>query len=149
MNAGELSLRSATAKDAAAIKGLIHRVHINPWDLDWRRFLVAVDGRGLLIGCGQLKPHGRDIVELASLAVEPQYRNRGVARRLIDALIAQAPRPVYLTCRSSLGPMYAKWGFTELAVPEMPRYFQRIARLMSMAAGLARLPEGLLVMVLK
>jgi amino-acid N-acetyltransferase len=149
MTANGILLRPATAQDAASIRSLIHRVHINPWNLDWRRFLVAVNETGRLIGCGQLKPHGRGIVELASIAVEPQYRDQGIARRIIDALIARAPRPLYLTCRSSLGPLYAKWGFRELAAAEMPGYFRRLARAMSIAAGLLRLQERLLVMVLQ
>ena len=149
MRAAGLSLRPATADDAASIRSLIHRVQINPWGLDWRRFLVAVDDAGRLIGCGQLKPHGPGVVELASIAVEQDYRDRGIARRIIDALIAQAPRPLYLTCRSSLGRMYSKWGFREMSLPEMPGYFQRLARVMSVASRLARMQDHLLVMVLQ
>lgn len=143
------SLRPATAKEAASIRTLIRRVQINPWGLDWHRFLVAVDENGRLVGCGQLKPHGPAIIELASIAVEPEFRDRGVARRIIDALIAQAQRPLYLTCRSSLGPLYAKWGFREMTLPEMPRYFQRLARMMSLVSAMARMEEHLLVMVLQ
>jgi N-acetylglutamate synthase-like GNAT family acetyltransferase len=148
-SAVRIHLRPATAADAPAIRSLIHRVQINPWGLDWHHFLVAVDGSDALVGCGQLKPHGRSIVELASIAVEQDYRDRGIARRIIDALIAQAPRPLFLTCRSSLGPLYAKWGFREMSLPEMPRYFQRLAGLTSLLSKLARMDERLLVMVLK
>jgi amino-acid N-acetyltransferase len=149
MNAAGFSLRPATSGDAAAIRSLIHRVQINPWGLDWRRFLVAVDQDDRLIGCGQLKPHGHGIIELASIAVEPEFRDRGVARRMINALIAQAPRPLYLTCRSSLGPMYAKWGFREMDLAEMPKYYQRLARLMSVVTSVASMQDRLLVMVLQ
>ncbi len=149
MRAGDFSLRPATSNDAAAIRALIHRVQINPWGLDWHRFLVAVDEGGRLIGCGQLKPHGQGVIELASIAVEQDYRDRGIARRIIDALIAQAPRPLYLTCRSSIGPMYAKWGFRPMELPEMPPYFQRLARVMSVVSGMARMEDHLLVMVLQ
>lgn len=143
------SLRPATAQDAAAIKSLIHRVRINPYGLDWRRFLVAVDRHGQMIGCGQLKPHARDVVELASIAVLDEYRGRGVARALIERLIAEGPRPLYLTCRSGLGPMYEKWGFRPMQMEEMPRYFKRLARIMSAVMGVFRDGERLLVMVLK
>jgi N-acetylglutamate synthase-like GNAT family acetyltransferase len=142
-------LRPATAKDADSIYSLIHRVKINPWGLDWRRFLVAVDAHDRLVGCGQLKPHGSEIIELASIAVEPEFRHKGVARLLIDALIAQAPRPLYLTCRSSLAPLYAKWAFREMALPEMPPYFQRLARAMAVITAMARMGDHLSVMVLK
>ena len=149
MNKGDFSLRPATVHDAPSIRSLIHRVQINPWSLDWRRFLVAVDDGGRLIGCGQLKPHGPGVIELASIAVEQDYRDRGIARRIIDALIGLAPRPLYLTCRSSLGPMYAKWGFRAMSIAEMPGYYQRLARVMSVVTGVARMRDRLLVMVLQ
>ena len=63
------SLRPARETESAQIKALNHLVGINPMDLDWKRFVVAVNDRDEMIGCGQLKPHGKDILELASLAV--------------------------------------------------------------------------------
>ena len=43
MHNSEVILRPATAADFPAIRALIRRVRINPYGLDWRRFLVAVD----------------------------------------------------------------------------------------------------------
>lgn len=149
MHSPEVILRPATAADFPSIRGLIRRVHINPYGLDWRRFLVAVDTEGRLLACGQLKPHGHDVVELASIAVEAKHRGRGFARLIIERLMAEGPRPLYLTCRSSLGPMYEKWGFQELPRAEMPRYFQRLARVMSAVTGIFPVGERLLVMVLQ
>ena len=51
------TLRSATAADFPAIRKLIWQVGINPIGLDWRRFVLAVDEEGRLLGCGQIKPH--------------------------------------------------------------------------------------------
>ncbi len=142
------SLRAATAEDFPVIRDLIHRVRINPMGLDWRHFVVAVDGSGRLLGCGQLKPHGRDIAELASIAVEPEDRHHGVARAIIEHLIARAPRPLYLTCRSNLGQFYEKWGFRSIDVDEMPPYFRRLSRLASFIFALSVRDGGLLVMKL-
>ncbi|HUH96011.1 MAG TPA: GNAT family N-acetyltransferase [Anaerolineales bacterium] len=125
----DFRLLPATADDAPFIKDLIHRAGINPMDLDWHRFVIAVDPSGGMLGCGQLKPHGRAVVELASIAVEPQYRHQGIARAIIEHLIARAPRPLYLTCRSRLGPFYEQWGFRAVGPAEMPPYFRRLARL--------------------
>jgi N-acetylglutamate synthase-like GNAT family acetyltransferase len=149
MQSPEVTLRPAAAADFASIRSLIRRVHINPTGLDWRRFIVAVDSEGTLLACGQLKTHGQDVVELASIAVESGHRGRGLARLIIERLIADGPRPLYLTCRSSLGPMYMKWGFRELEMSEMPRYFQRLARVMSAITGIFPVGERLLVMVLQ
>ena len=143
------SLRSAQKTDASQIKELIHFVGINPMDLDWKRFIVAVNDRDEMIGCGQLKHHGKDILELASLAVYPEHRGKGVARALIEDLLKDSPRPLYLMCESSVGALYEKFGFREISYEEMPRYFQRISKLAGLVTALARREERLLVMKLK
>jgi N-acetylglutamate synthase-like GNAT family acetyltransferase len=118
-------------------------------DLDWRRFVVAVNEREEMIGCGQLKPHGKDILELASLAVYPEYQGQGVGRAIIEYLLNDSPRPLYLMCESSVGPLYEKFGFRVISYEDMPRYFQRISRLARLATALARREERLLVMKLQ
>ena len=143
------SLRPAREAESVQIKKLIHLVGINPMDLDWKRFVVAVNDRDEMIGCGQLKPHGKDILELASLAVYPEYRGQGVARALIEYLLKESPHPLYLMCESSLGPLYERFGFRGISYEEMPRYFQRISKLAGLVTSLARREEYLLVMKLQ
>ncbi len=113
-------------------------------DLDWHRFVVAVDGSGRMRGCGQLKPHGRDIIELASIAVEPEDRGKGIARAVIEHLIERSPHPLYLMCRSSLGPFYEKWEFHSIGLDEMPTYFRRLVRLSSLF-----MPKGESLLVMR
>ena len=145
----DFELRPANAADSPAISRLIRQVRINPTGLDWRRFVVAVDADGTLLGCGQLKPHGGGIMELASIAVVPTQRQRGFARLIIERLLVLAPRPLYLTCRSSLGTFYMKWGFRLLEHAEMPAYYRRLTSVMSFVGKLFMPDERLLVMVLK
>jgi len=142
----DFTLRPATEDDFPLIKDLIHRVGINPMDLDWHRFVIAVDGSSRMLGCGQLKPHGKDVIELASIAVEPAYQHQGIARVIIEHLIAQGPRPLYLTCRSRLGSFYEKWGFRSIESKEMPAYFRRLSRLVNTLG--AFMNEKMLVMKL-
>jgi N-acetylglutamate synthase-like GNAT family acetyltransferase len=142
-------LRPAREAESARIRDLIRFVGINPTGLDWKRFVVAVDERDEMIGCGQIKPHGTEILELASIAVSPEHRGRGVARAVIEYLLANSPRPLYLMCESSLGPLYEKFGFRGIIYDEMPRYFQRISKLAGMLASLSRRNERLLVMKLQ
>jgi amino-acid N-acetyltransferase len=142
-------LRPARESDSRQIKDLIHLVGINPMGLDWRRFIVAVDPTDRLIGTGQLKPHGKDLLELSSIAVMPDQRGRGIARAIIERLMREGPRPLYLTCVSSMGPLYEKFGFVSLTYDEMPRYFQRLSRLANVMMSFAKEGRYLLVMKLK
>jgi N-acetylglutamate synthase-like GNAT family acetyltransferase len=143
------TLRPARETDDAAIKHLIHSSGINPMGLDWRRFTVAVDDRDQVIATGQIKPHGKDVLELASIAVVPEYQGQGLARAIIEHLLKDSPRPLYLTCISALGPLYEKFGFTAVDYADMPRYFQRISKLAGLVFLLANQGEHLLVMKLQ
>lgn len=143
------SIRPARETDASQIQDLIHLVGINPMGLDWRRFVLAVDERDETIGCGQLKPHGKDVLELASIAVYPEHQAKGVARAIIEHLLKDSPRPLYLMCQSSLGSFYEKFGFQGISYEEMPRYFQRMSKLVGLVTTLARREERLLIMKLK
>jgi N-acetylglutamate synthase-like GNAT family acetyltransferase len=144
----EFFLRPATEADFPEIKALIRQVRINPTGLDWRRFTVAVNGFGQMIASAQLKPIPGGLTELASLAVRPAYRHQGVARALIEHLLAEAPRPVYLTCRSGLGKLYEKFGFRVLEAKETPLYYRRLQRLAGIFMGMTRRSERLFVMKL-
>jgi len=136
------NLRPARKSDSTVIKKLIRDVGINPMGLDWRRFILAVDAQDQVIGTGQIKPHPGDIFELASIAVIPEHRGKGIARAIIENLLKDSPRPMYLTCRSRLEPFYAKFGFQSITYEQMPRYYQRISKLADVFTAVARLGEG-------
>ncbi len=140
------SLRRASAVDATMIRQIIARVGNNPMALDWQRFTLAIDQEGKVIGCGQVKPHQDGTCELASIAVLPEWRGRGVARRIIEHLLSENPARLYLTCRDELGPMYAKFGFEVVEYAQMPPYFKRISRLVRLFNRLSHRSHRLLVM---
>jgi N-acetylglutamate synthase-like GNAT family acetyltransferase len=139
-------IRPATSQDQAAIRSLVLKSNINPTGLDWRRFVVVVIQEGNVIGCGQIKPHRDGSQELASLAVDAEWRGLGVARAILEHLIASKEGPIYLMCRSSLGPLYEKFGFEHVDHPQMPKYFQRISRLSSIIEILRKEGQTLLIM---
>ena len=143
------TLRPAREAETRVIKDLIHLVRINPMGVDWKRFVVAVNPQDEIIGIGQLKPHGREILELASIAVHPEYRSQGIARAIIEYLLKEGPRPLYLMCESSNGPLYEKFGFRAIPYDEMPRYFQRISKLAGLASTLSHSDEHILIMKLQ
>lgn len=140
------SLRPATDKDAPDIRSLVYQAHLNPTNLDWRRFIVAVDAQGVVIGCGQIKPHKDDIREMASLVVSPHWRGQGVGKAIIGYLLAHNPGELYLMCRSGLGEYYNKFGFRKVPEAQLPKYFWRIMRMYKFLTKLSAREESLLVM---
>jgi N-acetylglutamate synthase-like GNAT family acetyltransferase len=145
----EYTVRPANSEDYPVIRSLIHAVRINPIGLDWWRFLVAVTPQGNLIGCGQIKPHTDKSREMASIAVQQDARGQGVARAVIEGLLALEPeRPLYLMCRSRLKLFYVKFGFHAIRMEEMPLYFRRISRVERIFNSKAQPDERLLVMCL-
>lgn len=126
----DFRLRPALQSDSEAIRQIIRQTRLNPMGLDWRRFVIAETPDGDFVGCGQIKPHRGKILELASLAVAEAYRGQGVARLLIQRLLAdETARPIYLTCRSELGVFYERFGFRALGLAEMPPYYRWLSRL--------------------
>ena len=141
-------LRRAAEGDFPAIHRLIDKVQINPSELDWHRFIGAYDASGKLLGCGQLKPHGPAIVELASIAVEPEARHQGIASAIIEFLLKESPRPVYLVCMPEMGSFYEKWGFRALERGAVPPYYRRLLKLAAVYFKVEPDELGMLVMKL-
>jgi len=114
-------------------------------DLNWKHFIVAETSEGVFVGCAQLKPHKDQSIELASLAVDDAFRGQGVARALIEQLVTQSPRPLYLMCRPELSGFYERFGFRVIGVEEMTAYYRRILRVIKVFVFLTR-RKGPLIM---
>jgi N-acetylglutamate synthase-like GNAT family acetyltransferase len=128
-NSSFVRIRRAQALDQTSIRALICKARINPLGLHWRRFKVAVDQGGNVIGCGQIKKHRDGSRELASIAVARSWRNKGIASSLIHRLLSTEMNPVWLMCRSELMPFYEKFNFrVVLKIEDMPPYFQRVMK---------------------
>lgn len=132
----EYELRRATQADSPAIQALIRRVGINPRDLDWRRFWIAVDAGDRLLGCGQIKPHSDGSFELASIAVQPEAQGIGIGQAVVTKLLEDSPRPLYLMCRARMEPFYLRFGFREALPAEIPPSLQWTGRVFSILKGL-------------
>lgn len=143
-------LRPATRADQARIVAHIRAARINPLALKWSHFVLAVDeASGALVGTGQIKSHGDGSRELASIAVAPEWQGQGVARRIIEHLVAQNPGPLYLTCRSTLEPLYAKFGFRAVDPSQLPPYFRRLVKIAKVLRPLMRRDGPVTLLVMK
>ncbi|HWQ84909.1 MAG TPA: GNAT family N-acetyltransferase [Anaerolineales bacterium] len=127
----EFSLRPARLEDDLTIRRMIRQEHLNPQNLHWPQFTVAIDHNGTMIGCGQVKIHSEEVHELASLVVHKEWRGKGVASALINNLIATHPGVLYLTCRASLEPLYEHFGFVSIPLNVMPPNFRSMYRLIN------------------
>lgn len=143
----DYKLRLARERDSSAIHQLIVEGKINPSRLDWKRFVVAENGKGVVIGCGQIKLHKDGSQELASVAVTVDSRRQGVGQTIINYLLANHQGDLYLMCASRLGPYYKKFNFYEVEEGEMPRYFRRISKVAGIIEPL--LKKGLRLLVMK
>jgi amino-acid N-acetyltransferase len=117
-------IRPARAEDQFAITAIVRAARITPWDLDWRRFLLAQWGPDV-IGVGQVKPHADGSRELASIAVVPEWQGQGVGSALVRALLARETGPLYLMCNAHNESYYWRFGFRRLGLDAMPVYFRR------------------------
>ena len=141
-----MNLRKAVSSDQKTIRRMVWDAGINPMQLDWRHFILAVGEAGQVTGCVQVKTHGDGTRELASLVVLPEWRGRGTARLMIEHQLATHVPPLYLTCESRLEPLYRRFGFYALEFDEMSPYFRRLSWLMRIFVRLTRSPNSLSVM---
>jgi len=144
-----ITLRRATAADQKTIQAIIKAVQINPMDLKWPNFVLAVDQEtGAIVGTAQIKQHGDGSHELASIATVATHRQRGIAHELINYLLAEHPDRLYLTCLATMGPFYEQFGFRTIALGEMTPYFRRLTRIAG-ALNFANQDDGRRLLVMQ
>jgi len=113
----DVRLRSACPNDWPDVAALLEHCGLPTADISAiiESFHVAFcDGR--FVGCAAAEKHGCSIL-IRSVAVDPAYRCRGIASRLVEAHLMRARgteiRNAYLL--SSSAPVYfARWGFSLL-----------------------------------
>jgi len=82
-----LFMRPAIRKDMAEITRLVKQLELDSLHMHAKEFIVTRHINGVLVGCARLKPLGWDFYELASVAVDQDYRRIRVGWNLIEALL--------------------------------------------------------------
>ncbi len=76
---------------------------------------MAVDGRGSIVGCGELAPLSHTLAEIRSLVVSGRRRGAGIGRRIVGRADASAPGPPAMTicaCFAHQPAYFAHMGFS-------------------------------------
>ena len=108
----------ALPEDLPAIAELVAAVGGDLEDLAAEQFLVGRSGQGEIIGCGRLKPYS-GFYELASLAVDQDWRNSGVGRSIVAELLTRQEGPIYLICEDDVVEFFGRFGFTLIPMSDM------------------------------
>ena len=125
-------VRRATPLDQPAIRAMVQGERLNPTDLRWSNFMVAVTEGGI-VGAVQMRKHTDGSRELGSLVVASELRGQGIAKRLIDALLAAEPGPVWMITWDGFAHACARWGFRPIDPRSAPVKVRRNWRLGSLA----------------
>jgi N-acetylglutamate synthase-like GNAT family acetyltransferase len=89
-----MNIRRARQEDFSQIASLARKLNLDYQGMEDDSFWVAED-RGRIVGIVALKKHG-DCHELCALGVDPRRRNKGLGRKLVQALLQGAERDIYL-----------------------------------------------------
>ncbi len=131
------SLRTMERSDVPAVAGLEVASFDEPWSegvladelsLADRRYVVAEDTTGVIVGYGGLMKVGED-AHVLTLAVHPDHRRRGIGTRLllwlVDTAIGEGVANLTLEVRVSNEPaqgLYRRFGFEPVGV--RPKYYR-------------------------
>lgn len=112
---GGIVIRRASSRDWTSIRALIARfpdVLIQDHVPRASSFFIALDG-DTIIGCCALEAHSRRLAEIRSLAVNPDYRGRGIASALIERCVERAKeRHIYeILSITGAATLFEKQGF--------------------------------------
>ena len=114
-----IGIRRATERDQQAIRALVRSERLNPTDLNWPNFVVAVVG-SRVIGAVQMRRHSDGSRELGSLVVSKEARGSGLASRMIDALLSSEHEPVWMITAEPYAGAYSRWGFEQIEARSAP-----------------------------
>lgn len=76
---------------------------------DYSNFWV-IDYNGSTVGCAELRIYKKHSL-LFNLCIQKDYRNQKLASAMVEHIINEAPKPLYLSCFKELIPFYSRFGF--------------------------------------
>lgn len=112
-----MKLRQALPSDMSSIYNTSAKYNLESDDMRAEEFIIAEENNKI-IGIGRLKVHP-DTLELGTIGVVEEYRNQGVAVKIINALLEKTNSDVYLT--TLIPKFFEKFGFSAIASDSLIR----------------------------
>jgi N-acetylglutamate synthase-like GNAT family acetyltransferase len=110
-----MKIRKGGAQDTGAAVELAAALGLDYPGMEKDRIWVAED-QGRIAGLIALRTHA-DCRELVSLGVDPEYRNRGLGRKLVEALVDGSEGDIHLA--TIIPRFFEAYGFVETtSIPE-------------------------------
>jgi N-acetylglutamate synthase-like GNAT family acetyltransferase len=133
MSEAGISIRRATELDQPAIRALACSGQLSRTDVKWPSCWVAAAAGQGIVGIVQMRRHADGSRELGPLVVSKEMRGQGVARRLMDALVAAEPEPIWMVTAHVFAAVCRRWGFHPIEPPSAPVEVRRNHRMSSLA----------------
>ncbi|MFD3331190.1 GNAT family N-acetyltransferase [Streptomyces sp. NPDC058700] len=123
----QLPIRHLTSGDLSACADLAENRGWHREEHKWGLLLTAGTGYGIdapsgagLIACSVVTPYGPELAAIGMVLVAERYARRGVGRRLMEHVVAEAgTTPLTLHATANGQPLYEQLGFTETSRAEM------------------------------
>ncbi len=94
---------------------LIYEIQVRDYSDFW-----VIDDNGSAVGCAELRVYKRYSV-VFNLCVKKIYRHQKLGSCMVEHLINEAKKPIYLSCDRELIPFYARFGFVTTHAENLPR----------------------------
>ncbi len=120
-----ISYGQAINNDEPSVRDLLKNLNGDRSMFDISRFYLAKN-MDKVIGCIRIKALGNNCLELASLGVSQEYRNKGIGSRLIsELLLKEKSRPVFLLTSEDKEVFYKKFGFNIIEPQKLSIEFKK------------------------
>lgn len=117
-----IQYRKSNEQDLPDLLEFFNKFHVDVENIIPDQFLIAFDN-DKIIGCVRIRKIG-GYLKLASIIVLPECRKMGIGRNLVQKILNEANKPVYIICSHENEGFYRKIGFAPIKMDTIPEIFR-------------------------